>query len=449
MAKTKGEAVLSFLCGRGGFDDWWFGIDKKTQLEIADGLDDLLAESRGAQSRPDGPKRPEHQGVGCGHVPRPATCGGCALTAENVERMKREHEAALPYDLAELEKNQESQSRPAANVELPDCANATGDVTDAEIAAVEQLARDALEAVNSQGASTAPIVRWFMWKDCRGVAVFLELLKRAQSRPEPVLTLPDHSFIDASELTEPGTIVGVQGQDFDTPEQVALRVRDVLAGEIDEDPEAQSRPDSSVGSSGSQDRAAWAVAVLDAWSKRIGKSCAPCPDGDGYWFIPTLSSCFTAESPDACRIKAAEALVASDPSLNVQPEPSQDAGQGDPYAAIRADFAIAWDNTHPDSVAGQAISRIGRVITVPSDFAVPESTVPSQAAGGWIRMEDRAPELETMAWIVWSSTVQSQPWQWIASDESGPVWYFDGHEMPDGEVSHYMPVKVPPAPEKP
>ena len=82
-------------------------------------------------------------------------------------------------------------------------------------------------------------------------------------------------------------------------------------------------------------------------------------------------------------------------------------------------------------------------------LGVPESTVPSQAAGGWIRVADTPPELETLAWIVWNDHVQSQPWQWLARDESGPVWYFDGHEMPDGEVSHYMPVKVPPAPEKP
>ncbi len=43
----------------------------------------------------------------------------------------------------------------------------------------------------------------------------------------------------------------------------------------------------------------------------------------------------------------------------------------DPYAAIRKDFAIAWDNTHPDSEAGQAISRIDRTMGPASDYAPP------------------------------------------------------------------------------
>ena len=62
-----------------------------------------------------------------------------------------------------------------------DPAEATGDVTDAEIAAVEQLALDALAAIRTAGGSTAPIVRWFQWKDNRGVAVFLELLRRVKA----------------------------------------------------------------------------------------------------------------------------------------------------------------------------------------------------------------------------------------------------------------------------
>src|SRR6185295_13261389 len=57
----------------------------------------------------------------------------------------------------------------------------TGDVTDAEIAAVEQLALDALAAIRTAGGSTAPIVRWFQWKDNRGVAVLLELLRRVEA----------------------------------------------------------------------------------------------------------------------------------------------------------------------------------------------------------------------------------------------------------------------------
>jgi len=62
-----------------------------------------------------------------------------------------------------------------------DPAEATGDVTDAEIAAVEQLALDALAALHTSGGSTAPVVRWFQWKDNRGVAVFLELLRRVKA----------------------------------------------------------------------------------------------------------------------------------------------------------------------------------------------------------------------------------------------------------------------------
>ncbi len=101
-----------------------------------------------------------------------------------LEHARKSYGARLPlawqYDalLSLARKTLEQEAKPVPT--LPDCANATGDVTDAEIADVEQLALDALAALKKQNASTAPIVRWFMWKDCRGVAVFLELLRRSR-----------------------------------------------------------------------------------------------------------------------------------------------------------------------------------------------------------------------------------------------------------------------------
>jgi hypothetical protein len=149
----------------------------------------------------------------------------------------------------------------------------------------------------------------------------------------------------------------------------------------------QSRP---VKDAATGDRAAWAVKVLDAWAERIGKSCAPCPDGDGHWFIPTLASCFTAASPDACRIAAAEALVASDPTLAV------------PF--------------------------------------VPAST----PAGQWIRCEERMPDGGRVVLVFdVSQSVVMLAWR----DRSNPVWFPAGGLVRPlaAEVTHWMP--LPPAPE--
>ncbi len=46
--------------------------------------------------------------------------------------------------------------------------------------------------------------------------------------------LPDGSGLDASDLD--GLHIGIRGEDFDRPEQVALLTRDVQADEIDQDP---------------------------------------------------------------------------------------------------------------------------------------------------------------------------------------------------------------------
>jgi hypothetical protein len=51
------------------------------------------------------------------------------------------------------------------------------------------------------------------------------------------------------------------------------------------------------------------------------------------------------------------------------PPAAVEAKPADPYAAIRKDFAIAWDNTHPDSAAGRAISRMGHTMGIASDYS--------------------------------------------------------------------------------
>jgi hypothetical protein len=52
------------------------------------------------------------------------------------------------------------------------------DVTSDEIAHVTKLAIDARQALLTPGDSSAPIVRWLMWQEGRGLAVALELLTR-------------------------------------------------------------------------------------------------------------------------------------------------------------------------------------------------------------------------------------------------------------------------------
>jgi len=247
--------------------------------------------------------------------------------------------------------------------------------------------------------------------------------------------------------------IPVSPQDTDVRMMAYIRQQKALA----ESRGAQSRPDSSVGSSGSQDRATWAVRVLDAWAERIGKSCGPCPDGDGRWFIPLLASCFTAESPDACRIKAAEAIVELHPSLNVQPEPSGDTGQTMREVWVAEEpsgvgyplpvFASESRNAAQANVDCYPSRR--RTLT----RYVPENTVPSQAAGGWVRVEDRLPEPFTL--------VQFHVDGWPRSDArfvgrwDGTEWRDDSYTDSDGMPEVYPADRVklwrelPPAPEKP
>lgn len=90
---------------------------------------------------------------------------------------------------------------------------------------------------------------------------------------------------------------------------------------------AQSRPSSLPSAAPNQDRAAWAVKVLDAWAKEHPDDalCARF-QSDGvkeWWGCPGEDALHTGDSPDAVRIAAAESLVAADPSLNPQPAPSE------------------------------------------------------------------------------------------------------------------------------
>ncbi len=54
------------------------------------------------------------------------------------------------------------------------------DVTEDELAHVAGLAIDARNSLLTPGGSSAPIVRWLMWQEDRGLAVALELLTRNQ-----------------------------------------------------------------------------------------------------------------------------------------------------------------------------------------------------------------------------------------------------------------------------
>ncbi len=62
----------------------------------------------------------------------------------------------------------------------------TRDVTDDEIEHVTKLAVDARNALLTPGGSSAPIVRWLMWQEDRGLAVALELLKRDEEFRVPI-----------------------------------------------------------------------------------------------------------------------------------------------------------------------------------------------------------------------------------------------------------------------
>jgi hypothetical protein len=82
-------------------------------------------------------------------------------------------------------------------------------------------------------------------------------------------------------------------------------------------------------------------------------------------------------------------LRASDPTLNVQPEPSGDAGQGDD-ALIREMLGYYIDRTR---IAPSSELRVfTKEFIARARREVPESTVPAQAAGEWVRCEDRLPE---------------------------------------------------------
>ena len=39
------KEIISMLCGRGGFDDWWQNIDEDTQEDIKEIMEDIIQNS--------------------------------------------------------------------------------------------------------------------------------------------------------------------------------------------------------------------------------------------------------------------------------------------------------------------------------------------------------------------------------------------------------------------
>lgn len=46
MEKEKVEQIISMLCDRGGFDDWWHNIDEDIQDEIKVEMIDILNQNK-------------------------------------------------------------------------------------------------------------------------------------------------------------------------------------------------------------------------------------------------------------------------------------------------------------------------------------------------------------------------------------------------------------------
>lgn len=96
------------------------------------------------------------------------------------------------------------------------------------------------------------------------------------------------------------------------------------------DPDSQAEVNAAIARLEADARALKAVRVLDAWAKAqlIGRRCVALPYLDGgamrWRCAPEENGCYldtekhwhTADSADAARIAAAEALIAEDPSLD-------------------------------------------------------------------------------------------------------------------------------------
>jgi hypothetical protein len=119
-------------------------------------------------------------------------------------------------------------------------------------------------------------------------------------------------------------------------------------------------------------------------------------------------------------------------SVPEAPEPAKT--DGDPYAAIRRDFAIAWNNTHPDTAAGRAISRISNIITVPSDFT--DEPEPAKASG-WVLCSERLPPTGLNVIVDGGCAFfDGQDWRTSMGHSWGNVIQWP--------VTHWMPLPAPP-----
>lgn len=66
----------------------------------------------------------------------------------------------------------------------------------------------------------------------------------------------------------------------------------------------------------------------------------------------------------------------------------------------------------------------------------------------WLRPMEDPPEHGTWAWIVYGeSAVQYEPWEWVFEDGEDGEWVNGGHVIGADEVSRYMPIHAPPAPD--
>jgi hypothetical protein len=160
--------------------------------------------------------------------------------------------------------------------------------------------------------------------------------------PEPSNWSSVSSYVVENIDGRPARVIGSDGG---SPEdQVLLRdfawVADAL-NEVAESRGAQSRPDSSAGSSGSQDRGA------ELFRKLMPTTAARADKEDRTG----NSTCDYTSGELRNAFLDGYAAAASDPSLNVQPEPSQDAGLLTPdelsvYFLNNRD--VMWDEVDED-----------------------------------------------------------------------------------------------------
>jgi hypothetical protein len=121
-------------------------------------------------------------------------------------------------------------------------------------------------------------------------------------------------------------------------------------------------------------------------------------------------------------------------------QPSQDAGQGDGF--------VPQYSFPPAGSKGPVIMTNYDEMPLPLSRSVPESTVPSQAAGGWIRHSDQPPQ-QAQRVLFWATHWDS-PWPMSGIYDGQAGWYLgaDGcRSKLTGSDIRWRP--LPPAPEKP